>query len=186
MPYESDCLCDNPNTLHCLNIKQNCLPIQCKKCGKVTEDNKARQKRIWKASRVPSSLFMMNLGTLSVIGSKSNRPTQANSYVNWNQSSDRAIPSGSEVQSKTYGYIPTRGNSVKGTITGHKPGAMGPGGPRGIGVDIKYNSYHRYLARKKAKNIVTTTAVSKPKYGNKVQSFGLVENNNKCACGQLF
>ena len=28
---------------------------------------------------------------------------------------------------------------------------MGPGGTRGIGVDIKHNSYHRYLARKKAK-----------------------------------
>mgnify|MGYP001185236866 CR=1 FL=1 len=186
MPYISDCSCNNPNTLHCSNITQNCLPVQCKRCGKITEDDKARQKRIWKASRVPSSLYVMNLGALTVTGSKDNRPTQANSFVNWNQSSDRAIPSGSEVDSKTNGYIPTRGNSVRGTITSNKPGGMGPGGPRGVGVDIKHNSYHRYLARKKAKNIVTTKAVSVPKYGNKVQSFGLVRNSGKCTCNELF
>ena len=128
----------------------------------------------------------MNLGTLSVIGSKNNRPIESNSLVNWNQSSDRAISSGSKVNSKTNGYIPTKGNSIKGTITSNKPGGMGPGGPRGVGVDIKHNSYHRYLARKKAKNIITTKAVSVAKYGNKVQSIGLVENSGKCTCDKLY
>jgi hypothetical protein len=185
MPYLDDCVCENPNTPHCTNIKAHCLPIQCKNCGYRKWDNEARQKRIWKASRVPSSLYTMNLAALSVRNSTSNTPSSVYANVNWNQSSDRALPARSKT-SPTAGYVPTRGSSTRSTRTSHKPGGSGP---NLYGVDIKHNSYARYLARKKAGHIRTTKVVPTPscktKYcwtGNKLNSFGLVNNSNQCGC----
>ena len=98
-------------------------------------------KRINNQVRVPSSLFIMNKKTLSVTNGTSNQPISTYNNVNWNQSSDRAIPS---VESS---YVPTRGNSTRSSITRLRPGSLKPGG---TGVDIKHNSYDRYLSRKKS------------------------------------
>ena len=136
MPYVTDqCVCNNPSTSRGSNIKQNSLPIQCKSCGKKTWDNDAKQRRISNTVRVPSSLYTMNLGALSVGN------CCANPGINWNQSSDRALPAGSKNSAKN---VPTRGNSTKRTITSSKPGAQHPGGH---GVDVKHNSYARHHAR---------------------------------------
>ena len=86
--------------------------------------------------RVPSSLYTMNLGALNVY----QRPVQFG--VNWNQMSDRAVR---HVQPVT---VSSRGSSTKHSITRHRPNAGTPGG---AGVDIKHNSYYRYMDRLKAK-----------------------------------
>lgn len=67
--------------------------------------------------------------------------------VNWNQMSDRAVPhhSTAKVASGTAYHV----SSVKHSITRLRPGACAPGG---TGVDIKHNSYNRYLNRLKGAN----------------------------------
>lgn len=128
-----------------------------------------RQKIIQNTVRVPSSLYSMNLAALNVYqkpksvysvidvgGSKYN----VSPGVNWNQMSDRKEPhlqpfttsSGS-----SYG-----GSSTRRSLTRLRPGAMSPGG---AGVDIKHNSYDRYLNRIKGKSPL--------KHGGVPPSFGV-------------
>ena len=50
---------------------------------------------------------------------------------------------------------------------------------RNKGIDIKHNSYDRYLARKKSQYIRTENDNNlKPKYGNKTFKLGIVRSNN--------
>lgn len=112
-------------------------------------------KLIQNTVRVPSSLYTMNLGALNVYEPPNDVFQEVvlngaqyiiSPGVNWNQMSDRRIPHEQKVVSgsgSTYG-----GNSLKRTLTRLRPGALSPGG---YGVDIKHNSYDRYLARIKAK-----------------------------------
>ena len=67
--------------------------------------------------------------------------------LQWNQSSDRAFPARSKSPYNTTNNIPSHGNSTKKSLTRHRPGS-GAGGHQ-LGVDIKHNSYHRYLLKKK-------------------------------------
>ena len=105
--------------------------------------------------RVPSSLYTMNLGSLS--GYEYATPLTNN--VCWNQMSDRVVPhiqpnlvaSGSQ-----YG-----GNSTRRTITRLRPGALSPGGK---GVDIKHNSYERRLNRLKGRSVLRRGVIP-PTYG---------------------
>lgn len=50
------------------------------------------------------------------------------------------------------------------------------------GVDIKHNSYDRYLARKKSQYLKTEPKNESliAKYGNKTQKFSILTNNNNC------
>ena len=48
--------------------------------------------------------------------------------------------------------VPTRGNSLRSSVTSNRPGSMAPGGK---GVDIKHGSYARYLGKLKSKNIIS-------------------------------
>jgi len=102
-----------------------------------------RLKLIQNTVRVPSSLYTMNLASLSAYS----QPTADTYNVCWNQMSDRRIPS---IQKAT---IPTGFNSSLNrrhtSVTSSRPGCQTPGG---IGCDIKHNSYDRYLNRIKAKN----------------------------------
>jgi hypothetical protein len=103
----------------------------------------------------------------------SNLPLTSFSNVNWNQSSDRNQPS---VQSAV---VPSRANSTKYSITRERPGACSPGGK---GVDVKHNSYDRYLNRRKS-NLVRNqciTTTDTPLYGNKKQTFGLLTQSGDC------
>lgn len=50
---------------------------------------------------------------------------------------------------------------------------------RNKGIDIKHNSYDRYLARKKSQNFRTENDNNlKPKYGNKTFKLGIVRSNS--------
>ena len=88
-----------------------------------------RLKIIQNTVRVPSSLYSMNIGALTVF----QRPS-GTGLVNWNQMSDRGQP---HKQAATV--------SMKSSVS-IRPGNMSPGG---VGCDIKHNSYSRYLARLK-------------------------------------
>ena len=152
----------------------NQKPVQCKSC---TDDDinrpgdynarmqEAKQRKIWNVARVPASLFVMNKAVQYVTGDVNNKPTVANGLVNWNQASDRNRPGVST-------YHTTR------NTTRHRPGGSGAGG---VGVDIKHNSYDRYLARKKSGHLKTkkATPLPAPQYGNKQYSLGFI---NKCNC----
>lgn len=103
------------------------IPVGCKSCGsaKSSHDPVAIEKRIQNTVRVPSSLYVMNKSALTV---QQNRSEASG----WNQSSDRSAS----------------GVSVVRRRTKLQPGSLSAGG---TGVDVKHNSYDRYLARKKGK-----------------------------------
>ena len=61
-----------------------------------------------------------------------------------NNQSDRQHASNSKLS--TFRIVPRNPSSFRRTKTSLKPGALCPGG---MGVDVKHNSYDRYLARKK-------------------------------------
>jgi hypothetical protein len=138
-----------------------------------------RQKLIQNTVRVPSSIYTMNLGALSVY-----QQPNATYGVNWHQMSDRKERH--EQRANASGTNPG-GNSTKSTITRLRPGALSPGG---AGVDIKHNSYARYLARLKGKGPVRQQAVplyfglpipfnpAYPVYGGKVFKTGIVAGCN--------
>lgn len=155
-----------PDSCLCGDTLLMAKAVQCVSCGTVSCDgclDEITQKRIWNQVRVPSSLYTMNLATMNVINSRTTN-------VNWNQSSDRQVPS-----IGTY-YVPSRGNTTKGTVTRNRPGASGA---VGTGVDIKHNSYARYLARKKGKNIKTNITEVVPIIGNKTRTYGIISS---CVC----
>ena len=133
-------------------------------------------KVIQKTVRVPASVYTSSLGALSVY----QQPVLYG--VNWNQMSDRSSPHYQRITA------PTRGSSTKSTITRARPGAGTPGG---YGVDIKHNSYDRYLARLKGKGPLrrepTPANYGKPiifscvnpVYGGKTMKTNII---NDCIC----
>jgi hypothetical protein len=118
-----------------------------------------RLKIIQKTVRVPSSLYSMNLAALNVY----QKPFPLYK-VNWNQMSDR----------RERHHQPTivtggsfyHGSSTKNTITRCRPGAGCPGG---YGVDIKHNSYDRYLNRIKGKGPVRRGPIP-PNFGSPLEN----------------
>jgi len=116
-----------------------------------------RLKLIQNTVRVYSSLYTMNLAALNAYEVPDTNyqvvDIAGTNYlvspgVYWNQMSDRRQPHKqfSVASGSTYGA-----NSTKRTITRLQPGALSPGGH---GVDIKHNSYDRYLNRLKGKGPV--------------------------------
>lgn len=100
------------------------------------------QKIIQNQVRVSSSLYADNLGALNIF-----QYPKSKLRVNWNQMSDRAFPHYQKGSGYSQGSF-YHGSSTRHTQTNLRPGAMTPGG---WGVDIKHNSYHRYLGKLKAK-----------------------------------
>jgi hypothetical protein len=102
-----------------------------------------RLKQIQNTVRVPASLYTSNLGPLTVY----KQPTSSTNDVCWNQMSDRPIPSvqKASIPSGTGCSL----NRKHTSVTSSRPGCQTPGG---IGVDIKHNSYDRYLNRLKGKS----------------------------------
>ena len=177
------------------------LEYRCRGCNNnLTSNDPAsqyqRQKIIQNTVRVKSSLFTMNLAALTTY----QRPNttyklvdvSGSSYivspgVNWNQMSDRREPHIQVV--KTGAGSGYHSSSTKHTITANRPGAMSPGGS---GVDIKHNSYDRYLNRLKGKAPVRRGVIpptfgepyipfnrADPIYGGKVMKTSIV---NGCNC----
>lgn len=141
----------------------NGIPLEinsCRGCNQnLSSNNPAsqyqRQKLIQNTVRVYSSLYTMNLAGLSSYQkplNKSQVVEQNGSVyvvppkVYWNQMSDRAKPAHQTTKVASGATYHT--SSTRHTITRNRPGAMSPGG---IGVDIKHNSYDRYLNKLKGK-----------------------------------
>lgn len=134
------------------------------------------QKQIQNTVRIPTSLYIDNLSSLSIYQYPVDKQK-----VNWNQMSDRAVPHNQKTS--TSGT-----NSVRGTVTRCRPNAGCPGGS---GCDVKHNSYARYLGRLKGKRLlsqnsniqpppvtVPSSAVifnpAFPVYGNKLYSTNII------------
>ena len=100
------------------------------------------QKKIQRVVGVPESEYISNLASAVVSNGSRLTEQQIQSQIpvlsrpsygagTWNQSSDRPLPAGSKIKK------PTTGSSIC----------------TGLGVDVKHNSYARYLARLKGKNL---------------------------------
>ena len=137
-----------------------CRMNTCRGCNKNLASNDPasqyqRQKLIQNTVRVKSSLYTMNLAGLSSyqnplnvsqLVEQSGTPYIAPPRVYWNQMSDRARPANQTTKVASGSTYHT--SSTRHSITRDRPGAMSPGG---IGVDIKHNSYDRYLNKIKGK-----------------------------------
>lgn len=157
------------------------MPIvfQCKTCSNVCNGNplcewnkkKTTQKKIWGLVRQSSSSYLGTISSVTVSGPlhgmHSNKPLAVFSGVNWNQSSDRNVAS---VEQR---HVPRNKTRLR-------PGSFAGG--NGKGVDIKHNSYARFLARKKGKHLTTRANLSQgpdtpnldtPIQGNKQYLLGL-------------
>jgi hypothetical protein len=145
-----------------------------------------RLKLIQNTVRVPASLYTDDLGALTVY----QRPLKAFANVNWNQMSDRAVR---HIQPNIVtGGSFYHGSSTKNSITRCRPNAGCPGGS---GVDIKHNSYDRYLNRLKGKGPVRRGVVPPgfgrpipfnpafPIYGGKTMKTSIVGDNCGCPIG---
>jgi len=166
-------------------------------CFLSTENPKVKyqtQKRIQNTVRVASSLYTLNLAALNAYQRPSTiyQPVNISGTVyitspgvNWNQMSDRREPHTQHV--KTGSGSAYRCSSTRHTITRLRPGALSPGG---TGVDIKHNSYDRYLNRLKGKGPIRAGPAAAievpvpfnrafPVYGDKVVKTGII---NGCKC----
>jgi hypothetical protein len=170
------------------NIEMQCK-INCSRnfnrnlAGNDLASQYQRQKIIQNTVRVYSSLYTMNLAGLSSYQKPLNVPQlvqQAGTHyivpakTYWNQMSDRARPSNQVTKVAS-------GSSTRHTITRNRPGAMSPGG---IGVDIKHNSYNRYLNKIKGKaplrrGVINSSNILSPIYGGKIVKTSII---NRCAC----
>jgi hypothetical protein len=157
----SSCICNYSN--------KPCRASTCVNIANAQAKATIIQKRIWNQVRAPASTYLMNL---SVFTSGASRLASGKN-VNWNQMSDRVNAA------KQPALNPTHGNSLRRTLTSDKPGAGTPGG---AGVDVKHDSYARFLNKKKASNLKTQTQniATVPSYGNKVKSINLVSNSINC------
>ena len=159
----------------------NTCNLMCWSCnGNLASNDPASQyqrlKIIQNTVRVPSSLYTMNLGALNVYQFPTN-PTG----VNWNQMSDRSQRHFQPVN------VSSHGSSTRRTITRNRPGASTPGG---FGVDIKHNSYYRYLDRLKGKKPIRRGEIPPnfgtpipfnpafPIYGGKTMKTSIINNCN--------
>ena len=154
-----------PLTSQCRSCQSGCTSGNCSSIN-----NEANQKQMWNQVRAPASLYTLNVGALA--------NTQLfKTTVGWNQSSDKLLES---VQTA---YHPTHGSSTRRTLTSYVPGSAAPGGK---GVDIKHNSYNRYLNRLKGGTLAESqnkNVTNNPNtlYGNKMRSYGIINVNlNQC------
>jgi len=154
------CLCN-------YGLSQTVPCITCNNVANPAATDTITQKRIWNQVRTGSSIYTMNRAAFtsaaSILASDSN--------VNWNQRSDRVLAA------TQLPLNPTHGNSLRTTLTSDRPGAGTPGGS---GVDVKHDSYARYLNRKKATNLKTKNTAVVPVAGNKTGTVNLVANSVNC------
>ena len=172
MSYPSqDCSCNGGIIYNVAQCKA-CNSPSCPSTGACAD---ITQKRIQNTVRVPESEYAMNLGALNVY----QRPSTTHACVNWNQMSDRR-----NAHTIVNNNVPTRGNSTKSSITRMRPGSTSA---PGSGVDVKHDSYARYLARLKGKSALRTQNATglTPLHGNKTKKFGIVKSAGtpgNCLC----
>lgn len=180
--------------------KSNCRTCNQRVCNQnLSGDDPAsqyqRQKIIQNTVRVASSLYTMNLAGLasyqkplntSQLVNQPGTPYVAPPRVYWNQMSDRARPANQTTKTASGSAYHT--SSTRHTITRDRPGAMSPGG---VGVDIKHNSYDRYLNKLKGRAPLRRGIIppnygapipfnrAYPVYGGKIVKTSIV---NGCDC----
>lgn len=178
---------DKYDYTNAINNYNSCfLKNRCKSNNHLASNDPAslfqKQKLIQNTVRVPSSLFTMNLASLSSYQSPqtsynivnvNGTPYVTPPKVYWNQMSDRKIP---------------HMQMVKTNKTRLQPGYLSPGGS---GVDIKHNSYNRYLNKIKAKSPLRQGTIpdeeeiyspfnnAYPTYGGKFMKTSIINN---CIC----
>ena len=170
---------DNQRKFNCRNGSGSLSKLN----GNTPSQRYQKLKIIHNTVRVPSSIYTMNLGALNTYEAPDFVYRQG---VNWNQASDRKQP---HIQPANSSGSNPGGNSTKRTITRLRPGALSPGG---VGVDIKHNSYDRYLNRLKGKKPLRQQQVPEsfkfndlpfnradPVYGGKVFKLGIID---RCVC----
>ena len=173
----ADCEIQCHKTIHCMS---GLATGNARLNGNQPAQQYQRLRLIQKTVRVPSSIYTMNLGALSTY--QSPNPEYG---VNWNQMSDRKEP---HVQDANASGSNPGANSTKRSVTRLRPGALSPGG---VGVDIKHNSYDRYLNRLKGKRPLKQERTpanfgkhvrfnpASPVYGGKTMKTGIVSG---CVC----
>ena len=123
----------------CTTCEENCTSTGPSRCGvnctgyDSAEVLKAKHKKVQKTVGVSSSEYAMNKASLMV-------------FKNKRDSSDMVNNASDKLQTAVSKNTPRHANSLMRTKFSLRPGAMNPGGK---GVDVKHNSYARYLARKK-------------------------------------
>lgn len=103
-------------------------------------------KKITKSVGQSGSQYLGNLGSLEVWRDNSCSPIGLVKSGNIENLASQASDRYKKARVPKTAVVPTRGNSTKRTQTSLRPGALGPGGS---GVDVKHNSYARYLAKKR-------------------------------------
>lgn len=212
-------LCNSKTVLHlcdCSSTQFINAVVQCRACGgncsgtncpKNSLNQKIIQARIQNQVRVSESQKIDVKSAVTITGDiYNNLPINpGKGSMNWGNPynlrnmSDRVNP-----HSVTNNNVPTRGNSVRSSVTANKPGSMVPGGR---GVDVKHDSYARYLGKLKASNIVSNkngpfdkseSAVGnsveqlekenaskgsrlRPAMNNKQYRFSIIHTNNCCS-----
>lgn len=138
--------------------------------------------QIFNAVRVSHGEYVFNKSALAAY-----TPPVLYTGVNWNNMSDRPIPSVglATVPTNPYSSLSSRHRSV----TSSKPGAQTPGGK---GVDIKHGSYARVLNRRKARGPLVRGSTfllgtpiqfnpAFPVYGGKVTK-PAIAYSQRCVC----
>ena len=155
--------------------------IQCKSCctgncSGSSINNENIEKIIQNQVRVSQSQLLDVKGAITI--GADYLDTSANPSVShpFQNMSDRREPHG-----LLHTNVPTRGNSLRSSITSNKPGSMAPGGK---GVDVKHGSYARYLGKLKAPYLSRTETTILDNntniINNKQHRFSLVNANCKC------
>jgi len=148
------------------NIIQNTV-VQCKSCGNTfCDDNcknnilKQTEKIIQNQVRVSESQLLDVKGALTIGADYLKKPVNlSDSYPFKNMSDRREAHGMRNAHGMLYTNVPTRGNSVRSSVTSCKPGSTAPGGK---GVDVKHGSYARYLGKLKSRTIVSDEDQSFP------------------------
>ena len=130
----TSCDCSNNINVACSVLACPCDISSCSLCS-IIGCKVPTAKRIYHASMVPSSVYRLTLSSSTVASGLGGRQKIFN--ANYNQSSDRnqkhSVPfSTPRLRMKNAPGVSSAGNGITGG-----------------GVDIKHNSYDRYLARKK-------------------------------------
>ena len=184
--------------MSCDNIINNFTPcdcsnsnlesvVQCRSCNCSGEEcsyfnKKNIEAQIQNQVRVSESqrLDVMSAFTVS---SQRLRNTSAIAFYPYHNLSDRV-----QAANQKNNNVPTRGNSLRSSITSNRPGSMTPGGS---GVDVKHGSYARHLAKIKSKNIHTDGTRRtppnqfgtrlRPAMNNKQYRFNIISLSNCCS-----
>ena len=156
MPIPNLCKCSDTSlngVVQCRSCGGNCIGTDCQNTSFY---QKVIQARIQNQVRVPESQKMDVKSAVTITGDTyknlPNTQPPLGSTVWGNPNNLRNMSDRVNPHYTANNNVPTRGNSVRSSVTANRPGSMVPGGK---GVDVKHDSYARYLGKLKASNIIS-------------------------------